>query len=742
MNSVQTQSERALVAWAILGDKVKRADLYEGLFDFIRPIADALAGQRYIPSVLAEAVRTRYGLNIPVLVVESLTARFATAGLLAVATQTKDSSTYTFVGSEAGPANLVTERSIASMLERFRAFVRDSAAEFSEYSPAKLDEAFFERLMHIDSLALLSRRDNPEALMRTRSTLSLAKPPEGSESRGEPNRQAEHLDYLFARFLLEMSDGLPDEFALLCEIAGANLVAETLLTYRDPPQKGDALEGLAVYLDAPLCMDILGVNIGRDSYGRELARTLQASGVEVCIFLHSIGEIERVLEARRLSYLQAHPSGPGVHTVEPPAVRDRVRLISGHVESTLTSELRCRVVDAATSVPPIIRARVGAGEERAIRDALRGWSSEEGREVDVSTVCDLIRLRSSSLPATRLPEAGPTLVTRNTLVKRTANEAWHQWLTQTNRATPARLRGIAPLAITERHLAGLIWITQGGSIGDVSRELLVANCAAATAARRDVVVRVHNMLLNTSDQDAKLFEAIIMDQRAERALMDATFGDPQVITDDNVLDLLATARRATAEEITNEKNAEIALLAAERDAAATALNAKKAELDDIQRGIELEKQLAADERRKAILTSRVVAQRCFDQACLAYKWSGAIVGAILTAVALVAQMLLPDLLKDLKPDSLAAQFARARWVPFVLFALPTLAGMYEMPDMLFGGLRNKLADRLFRWLARRGGADQVLATSQRDYKARTLRFTEEVPQEGHPSVNREQGQPS
>jgi len=713
------------VAWAILGDTVKRADLYEGLFGFIRPIADSLAGQRYIPSALADAVRARYGLNIPVLVVESLTSRFVSAGLLTVVTQTKDSSVYQFVGSEAGSANFVTERSIALMLERFRAFIRESAAEFAEHSTAKLDDAFFERLMHIDSLALLSRRDSPEALMRTRSTLSLAKPPEDPESRAEPTRQAEHLDYLFARFLLQMSDGLPDEFELLCEIAGANLVAETLLTYRDPPRKGDALQGLAVYLDAPLCMDILGVNIGRESYGQELARTLQASGVDICIFLHSISEIERVLEARRLSYLQAHPSGPGVHTVEPPAIRDRVRLIVGHVESPLTSEIGCRIVDAATSVPPAIRARVGAGEERAIRDALRGWSSDEGREVDVATVCDLIRLRSSSLPATRLPEAGPTLVTRNSLVKRTANEAWHQWLTQTNRATPARIKGVAPLAVTERHLAGLIWITQGGSIGDVSRELLVANCAAATAARRDVVVRVHNMLLNTSDQDAKLFEAIIMDQRAERALMDATFGDPQVITDDNVLDLLATARRATAEEITYEKNTEIALIAAERDAATTALRAQAAELDNIRRGIELSTQLADDERRKSIRADQAVAEKSFARACAVYKWAGVAVGVMLTAIALVAQVMLPDLLKDPTPDSLTARFAKAWWVPVALFAIPTLASIYEMPDMLFGGLRKNMADLAFRWLVRREGSERVLATSLRDYKTKVLRFTRE-----------------
>lgn len=724
MSAAQTQSERALVAWAILGDTVKRADLYEGLFGFIRPLADARAGKRYIPSELVEALRENYGLNMPVLVMESLTERLQKAGLLAIHTQTKDATIFVYGQSpEAAPSRL-TEQSIAGMLERFRNYIRGASTEFAQETNAVLDADFFERLMHVDSLALLSRRDSHEAPKRTANTLSLRRSElEKTDSGdGAASRAGEHVDYLFASFLLQVRDGDPKTFDLLCEIAGANLVAETLLTYRDPPKKGEALQDLAIYLDAPLCMDILGVNIGREDYGRELIRTLQASRIDICVFLHSVSEVERVLDARRMSYLQANPSGPGLHTVEPPIIRDRVRAIVGHVESTLVDQVGCRVVDAAASVSAAIRARVGPGEERAIREALLGWSNAEAREVDVATVCDLIRLRSVREVPTRLPAAGPTLATRNSVLKRTANQAWQGWLLQGGRASQDRLKRVAPLAISDRHLAGLIWITHGGSIGQVSRELLVANCSAATAARRDVVVRVHNALVTTSPEDAKLFEAVIMDQRAERALMDATFGDPQVVNDDNVLELLATIRRATAEEIAVEKDAEIQRITAERDRVTAALQEQSAELENARRGIELATTLEADKTRKATLAKQAIVRKCFEQACNVHKWAGALVGVVLTGIALIAQVTLPEIIKDASPESFVARFAKAWWVPLALFALPTLLGMYEMPDMVFGGIRRKFADWVFRLLIRWHGVVGAAATVQLDFKGKALSF--------------------
>ncbi|MDP2448241.1 MAG: hypothetical protein Q8M93_14135 [Polaromonas sp.] len=356
---------------------------------------------------------------------------------------------YVYAKGKEVAASSVSQDALSKMLANFRSFIRARSVELAHDTDSRLDQEFFERLMKVDSLALLSRRDTPEAPKRTAQTLTLGEKVDKTtaveiDGRGE-DRSAEHLDYLFASFLLKVRDGAPEAFSLLCEIAGANLVAETLLTYRDPPKKGEALQSLSIYLDAPLCMDILGVNIGRDAYGAELSKILTACGADLCVFLHSVTEVERVLDARKQSYVQASPSGPSVYSVEPPIVRDRVRAIVGYVEQALVTRLGCRIVDAAVAVPGAIRSRVGAIEEAAIRGSLAGWTSVEGREVDVSSVCDLIRLRSSLEVPTRLASAGPTMVTRNLVLRRTANDAWKGWLLQTQRATVDRVKRLAPL---------------------------------------------------------------------------------------------------------------------------------------------------------------------------------------------------------------------------------------------------------------------------------------------------------
>lgn len=726
MEKSATQGERALVAWAVLGDTVKKADLYEGLFGFVRPIAEGLAGRRFVPLELCEALRETYGLNMPVMVMESLSERLQKAGLLSIHSQTKDATAYIYAKGKEVRENTVPQVAVSSMLERFRLFIRSSSEEFSQEADARLDQAFFDRLMHIDSLALLSRRDSAETPKRTEKTLTLSKTIKVdlkiTDNEQGQVRLDEHLDYLFATFLLQIRNGTPEVFELLCEIAGANLVAETLLTYRDPPKKGEALQGLSIYLDAPLCMDILGVNIGRDTYGVELSRALVSCGADLCVFLHSVIEVERVLEARKQSYLHASSSGPSIYSVEPPLVRDRVRAIAGHVEQALTDRLGCRVVDAAVTVPSAIRARVGAAEEAAIREHLAGWNSAEGREVDVSSVCDLIRLRGSSDVPTRLSNAGPTLATRNHVLKRAANAAWKDWLVQTQRASSERIKRLAPLAISDRHLAGLIWITQGGSIGQVSRELLVANCSAATALRRDVVVRVHNALIDTSPEDAKLFSAIILDHRAERALMDATYGDPLLVSDESVLDLLETVRSATAAEITAQKDAEIARIAAERSRAQSELVTKNAELEALRADVELSSQLAKAELERTRKSDQEKVRTCFAKACRGYKWSGVLVGLVLTALAVAAQLWVPELLKDAQPSTIAHWLATARWLPLLLFAGPTLLGLYEMPDIVFGSTRRMLADWLFKMLLLRHGLHHVVVNAVWDYRDKSIAF--------------------
>lgn len=711
--------ERALIAYSVLKGHLERGDLYEGLMVFFRPVTASLAGKIFIPSELAEELSARYALNIPPLVLDSLAEKMAKAQLLKVRGQSGTIISYEYAEGEQ-VLNSVSLPKITQTLDEFKTYFRRFPEPCSGMTDDEVESAFFERLLHIESLRILSRRDGIESPKRTSQTLAINKP---SLELPETDPRERHIDYLVSRFILMKAEGDAPTFDILCDIAAANLATEALLSYSEPPKHGEALGDLEIFLDSPLCLDILGVNPGREEYGTQLAAELKRSDCQVHIFLHSLLEIERVLDSRKQSYV-AGIKPYDYFLADSPSTRDLVRALAGHVEEILAEQFGFRIVDSASAIPTGRRSSVGAEEEKEVRSALAGWQRDDAREVDVSSCCDLIRLRSGLEVQTRITQAGPLLVTRNSVLMRTANLTWRNWLQSTNRASRDRAKGAAPLCITDKHFVGLVWITQGGGTGMLSRAHLVANCAAAIATKKDVITRVYNTLLSTSEQAASVFAAIINDHRAERTVMDRTFGDPDIVTNEGVLPLLEEVKRATAEEVAKLKDAviegieselaeerklnerEAARLTLERDTASAQLaNAKR--LIETLEHTEQARQLAllkkACRRGRAIhfgfvlITVLLMSSLAFGLQTVITNWNDA-------------------------PLPKSFEYWSGPWlVPGGVAVLTAIWFGWDMPDFLFGSLRDRITQWGFRQFARKYGVEELLAEHSCECKKGTLR---------------------
>ncbi|WP_296891790.1 hypothetical protein [Thiobacillus sp.] len=713
-------TERAMIAYAVLKHQLASADLYEGLMVFFRPVTSSLAGRLFVPSELATELVNRYALRVPALVLESLVERMSNAGLIRKRTERDRVASYEYVASD----DIVTNASlpkITDLLDRFKEFARKQSSELSELSDASLDDALFDRLVRIESLEILSRRDGLEVPKHTARTITLRK--KDVVTTDDKSQIDLHLDYVVPRFILALTESDAEGFDLLNDIASANLAAETLLTYREPPRRGEALDEFDLYLDAPLCLDILGVNPGREEYGQQLSQELKRAGCRVYVFLHSISEIERVLDARKQSYLSGITPFDR-YQVDPPRVRDLVNALVGHTEQVLIEQFGFQVIDSAAAIPAGRRASVGAEEEKAIRDQLVGWKNADGREVDVATCCDLIRMRSGMDIQTRIQKAGAILATRNAVLARAANATWKTWLTGKNKGSRERIRNAAPLAILDKQLVGLLWITQGGQAGSIGRAHLVANCAAAIATRKDVITRVYNTLLETSEQSAKIFSALINDQRAERALMDTTFGDPDVITDESVLPLLEKVRMATAQEVESAKNKEIidltsafrqrngklaekaAQLGLERDSAVAMRVAAEERVSDLER---------AERRRKEKLIFR-----SFKHA--RYVYIAAVVG-ISFILGLLTYAIQRVLISDLAQPVLSGVWAQVQQfgIPGIITAFSGLGLAWDIPELIGGRVRNQVSETAFRLFAERNDVSALLEEYVWDFKANTIK---------------------
>lgn len=710
--------ERALIAYAVLKGQLEKADLYEGLMVFFRPVTASLAGQLFAPDELAAKLGARYGLQVPSLVLASLAERMAKAGLLKKRAGINGAASYEYLASDLVVNNVSLPR-VTRLLERFREFVRSQSTDFVELDDDALDDALFDRLLKIESLEILSRRDGLESPKQTQKTLTLKQKDHSSVAHAPVER---HLDYIVSRFILNLQETDGEGFELLSDIASANLAAETVLTYREPPRRGEPLDHLEIYLDAPLCLDILGINPGREKYGAQFHQQLKRAGCRVNIFLHSISEIERILETRKLSYTST--TKPYDHfQVDPAQTRDLVNALAGYAEQTLTEQYGYNVVDSAEAVPLSRRISVGPEEEKAIRDQLVGWRNNEGREVDVATCCDLIRLRSGIELQTRILKAGPTLVTRNMVLARAANGTWRNWLREKNKGSRDRIKHAAPLAILDKQLTGLLWIAQGGSVGTLGRAHLVANCAAAVATRKDVITRVYNTLQGISPQSVSTFAALINDQRAERALMDATFSDPEVITDETVLPLLERIRIATAHEVESAKNLEIAELTKKMDRQSSEHEAVVAQLALERDAVAAMMSSAQDslmefERRDQERTDAMI-RAAFRSARGGYV---AIMVVVAVGLGLLTYWTQSKTTFEIgEPVTNSGIRWAVKWiVPGVISALSAAALAWEIPDLLLGGLRNRMSDWLFNYLLRRNGLTGQVKNYRWDFKSNNI----------------------
>ena len=105
-----------------------------------------------------------------------------------------------------------------------------------------------------------------------------------------------------------------------------------------------------------------------------------------------------------------------------------------------------------------------------------------------------------------------------------------------------------PPALTDRYLAGLLWVLFGGKAGDLAPTLLLANCAAALEPRNDVIGKMHRFLSQVSEKQAATFRALMTNERAGQHLMELTLGDPGFLTEENSEVLLERIKQTLVEE--------------------------------------------------------------------------------------------------------------------------------------------------------------------------------------------------
>ena len=291
--------ERTLIAYCALAERLSKpqANMLQALVPFFAEACQDFAGQMFDASKFSEAVRRNYGIEIPKLAALGIAEQLASEGILEVVSGYANSTTYRYsntVRTAGKDVSSVTENDVETILKLFTEYCEKNA-ELSVEQTSDLNADFLERLLNIDSMRLLARRESSITTKRSADTLQLTKP---NAEQSEVVRHSLQLDFLVSSFLLHIRESDSAAFETVSNVAFASMAAEAIACFREPQLDAGDLSSLTVLLDTPLVLDMLAVNIEYAEYGKDLLQMLKTSGCNIAVLDHSIAEAENTVLER------------------------------------------------------------------------------------------------------------------------------------------------------------------------------------------------------------------------------------------------------------------------------------------------------------------------------------------------------------------------------------------------------------------------------------------------------------
>lgn len=536
----------ALIAYCVLADRLGKPGMgiMQALSPFLAEVCRSFAGEMFDAGKFSLAVAERFGFILPRLAALGLAEQLARDGLLTIVSSSKSSTVYRYANASEIPADAtsspVTEAEVEIVMATFVNYCRQDerlASKDDQY----LQAAFLQRLLNVDSMRILSRREASITPKKTAATLGK---PASTESQSE--RDELHLDFLVSQFLLDLREKNASAFDRLSDIAFANMAAEAIACFSEPNSPPGPLTELTVYLDSPLLLDMLGVNAEYSDYGKELLEAIAASGAKPALFDHCVAEAESTIGAQ-LTYLRS-----GVNQISAnwgtSAKPDLLSALSGCVGERAEKRLGITLErDPDINLHKRSPSTVGDIETTMV-EKMRAWRNEEAKEYDRKSVWSILALRNTSSPCHRICDSKKILLTRNSALVRIANDSWLAWLKGSTKFSATHIDRWPPAAMSDKQFAGYLWARTGGHDGSISRARLLAHCSAAVRPRADVKARAINMVLELSGrEEADDVAALLEDREAIRALMSATRGDPEDVTRDRLPFILEKVKLAAGE---------------------------------------------------------------------------------------------------------------------------------------------------------------------------------------------------
>mgnify|MGYP003673775285 CR=1 FL=1 len=502
-------------------------------------------GEKFKPSEFASFAADLYGLKINPIAIEGLTPRLEKAGILQKFQVDDKTHEYAYAPIEQ-EFDDVSDKEIKYLLEKFLTFCRvlKNHNDTLDIDEDKLKSEFLAHIVNMDFIGVLLKPEKP--IGQSPNTLTL--PKKAEEAKWVEEKEAKSkVEVLCAAFVARLYNEEPDTYKLLTRITAGALLAEVVLNFQSP-ETNIALSGLRVVLDAPFLMGLLNLS-SEESYEatKEICDLLREKGAELCVFQHSVEELKSNLQAVINAFNKKEGFGPTARRLLKQTFYSYAISMKDKPEYRIASE-KIKIIKAPAAKDSF--QWLTQEDENKLFRSLGYYQNNKAQEVDTESVAGVIRLRRGNrAKMDKLHTSKMIFVTSNPwIADRTA-----QCLVQLNLLSQDE----TPPCMSDRTIAGLLWVLYGGQSGDLPAHILLANCASTLDPKPDLIRQMHTFLTDIDDKQAEYFEALMTDNRAAQYLSEATLGDSQYINEENVVQILDHIKSALVEEKNVEHNKHI-----------------------------------------------------------------------------------------------------------------------------------------------------------------------------------------
>lgn len=557
--NMKADYDRPLIAYAYLAQSGSQNDILSGLVPLLTPIAKAKAGKNFDRDFLSRELSRLYGVEVHPWALDELVPRMEKSGLLIKKSMSRVGAIYSYAEDFGEEHAKTTEEDIQETLEDFIAFAKVVMHEANiEISEELLRKHFFNQIVTSDFQVRLVR---PGTLSGGRKILTLKESNELSEDEmsmgdellvGEPSlqKQLDQMKIISASYILHASVNNKKAYAQLLNIANGAILAEYVLNLREP-NSPFSLSSLRIYLDGPLAMSYLDLNEETaSSHTLMLIDSLREKGASLFIFQGHIDEIRDNLRSAM------NTDGTGIRR----ATHRRMRTASfkSYVQSILADlEGTFRRKQITIVSPPKSQSYFTDEAMESLTRAL-GEYAYHARERDAQAVGGVIRLRAGKITSRSF-----------------FHECQHIFLTENKRVASSSINfaianvgykeNYIPPVVTDRYLAGLMFVLYGGKVAsELSHQKLLANCASALEPNHALLTKVTAFLSDVTESRAGDFVEMMTSSRSSQHRAIYLLDETRVIHD------LADAEQAFSDFEVEMKLSLNADFDAEREAIAQA----------------------------------------------------------------------------------------------------------------------------------------------------------------------------